>query len=527
MKSDKTLKNLPLGIQTFKKIIEDNYLYIDKTKDIYEFLSHGGNYFFLSRPRRFGKSLLISILEQIFLGNKELFKDLWIYDKIEWDKYPVIRIDFSNMLYTEGTQGFKESFFSSIKSIAEDYEIELKEKNYKDAFKELLKKLSKKSEKEKVVVLIDEYDKPIINFVENLDIANKNREILKNFYETIKACDEYIRFAFLTGVSKFSKISVFLGLNNLTDITLDERFSNITGYTEEQLYFYFSERIKLLAKKFDKNEEDIKDLIKSWYNGYSWNGKDFVYNPYSILLLFSQEKINNYWFQTGTPTFLLKVIREHQSNVIKFENKPIHSKIFESYDLENINVEALLFQTGYLTIKDVKEPDSPFSQYILNYPNIEVKESFLNNILMDFSGSRDNDEIMISRLVKNLENNDLESFFQIIKDVFSNIPAAIFMSDKESYYHTIIYLIITLIGIRINVEVYTNKGRIDAVIETNEKVYIMEFKMNSVIQAIKQIETKKYYEKYLSSGKEILLIGVSFDKEERNIKDWKIKNTKI
>ena len=514
------MKNLPLGIQTFKNIIEDDYLYVDKTKDIYQLLAHKGKFFFLSRPRRFGKSLLVTTLEEIFLGNHELFKGLWIYDKIEWKKYPVIRIDFSSM-DIRNSETFLKSFNHQIDSFYKAHSIKVnKNVDYKDKFKDLIIELSKK---EKVVILIDEYDKPIINFVEKIDIAKENRDILKNFYETIKSCDEYIRFAFLTGVSKFSKISVFSGLNNLTDITLADRFSTITGYTEEQLYFYFAERINLLAQKFNKTEEEVKDQIKTWYNGYSWDGKSFVYNPYSILLLFENQKINNYWFQSATPTFLLKIIREHQINVIKFENKPVHSKIFDSYDLENMNIEALLFQTGYLTIKDVIEPDLPFSRYILNYPNMEVKESFLNNILMNFSENSDNDEIMIFNLVENLKNNDLESFFQIIKDIFYKIPAVIFMADREAYYQTIIYVILTLIGIRINVEIHTNKGRIDAVAETNEKIYVMEFKMSSSNQAIKQIETKKYYEKYLSSGKEILLVGISFDTEERNIRDYTVK----
>ncbi len=523
------MKNLPLGIQTFKDLIKENYLYIDKTKDIYKLLTHNGKYFFLSRPRRFGKSLLISTLAEIFSGNHELFKGLWIYDKMipkgspgeEWKKYPIIRIDFSNMLYTHGSQGFEESFFSTIRSLAEDNKIELKEKNYKDGFKELLKKLSKV---EKVVLLIDEYDKPIINFVDDLETAKKNRDILKNFYETIKACDEYIRFAFLTGVSKFSKVSVFSGLNNLTDITLSENFATIIGYTEKQLQFYFEDRIKLLAEKLEKTEQETKDTIKNWYNGYSWNGKDFVYNPYSILLLFEHQSINNYWFQTGTPAFLLKLIKEHQTNIIKFENKAVHSKIFDSYEIENINVESLLFQTGYLTVKEIKNQLSPFREYILNYPNTEVRASFLNHLLMEFSNSQDNDEIMISRLVNTLENKDLDEFFERIKEVFSNIPAIIFMANKEAYYHTIIYLILTLIGVRIAAEVHTNKGRIDAVVETNERIYVFEFKMANSKQAIKQIETKKYYEKYLTSKKEILLVGVSFDIEERNIKEWIVKH---
>ena len=516
------LKNLPLGIQTFKDIIESDCLYIDKTNEIYKLLEgEEKKYFFLSRPRRFGKSLLISTLEQIFLGNKELFKDLWIYEKIEWKKYPVIRIDFTSMTYTEGVDYFKESFLNEIKNIASKYQIDLKSNNYKEAFKELIKELSKI---EKVVILIDEYDKPITNFVDKIEIAFEMREILKNFYETIKACDEYINFAFLTGVSKFAKISVFSGLNNLTDITLDEKFSTITGYTEEELYYYFKERISLLAIKLDKNLENLKNKIKTWYNGYSWDGKNFVYNPYSILLLFNQEVVKNYWFETATPTLLIKLIKKYNVDIKKLDKCLLSEDDFSSYEVDSMNVYALLFQTGYLTIKEIIQSDYE-REYLLSYPNMEVKDSLLKSILNDFIESKMNDNnISILSIVKTLEKNDLDGFFEILKDIFSHIPAVIFMADKEAYYHTIFYLILTLIGVRIKAEIHTNKGRIDAVIETDEKIYIIEFKMSSTTQALKQIKDRKYYESYLLSKKEILLIGVSFDSEERNIKNWEIKN---
>ena len=408
------MKNLPLGIQTFRNIIEGNYLYIDKTKDIFELFVNQGKYFFLSRPRRFGKSLLITTLEEIFLGNKELFKDLWIYDKIEWKKYPVIRIDFSNMLYTEGTNGFKDSFFSNIKWIAKSYQIELIEENYKDAFKELLLKLSKMIPKgspgeEKVVLLIDEYDKPITNFVDDLEIAKKNRDILKSFYETIKACDEYIKFAFLTGVSKFAKVSVFSGLNNLTDITLDEKFSTITGYTEEQLYFYFDNRIKLLSQKLKITPEEMKNEIKTWYNGYSWDGKDFVYNPYSILLLFSHLKMENYWFETATPTFLIKYIKEHNISIKDIAPLVTDYTIFQSYEIDDFSFESFLFQTGYLTIKKIEEKNNFFKEYTLDYPNLEVKE-------LNLKEEMDLINIRIDQFILKMDN-DLKTVFNKIEDL--------------------------------------------------------------------------------------------------------------
>jgi hypothetical protein len=525
------MKNLPLGIQTFKNIIEEDYLYIDKTKDIYELLAYKGKYFFLSRPRRFGKSLLISTLKEIFSGNQELFKGLWIYDKIDWKKYPVVRIDFSNMLYTHGSQGFEESFFSSIRSIAEDFKIELKEKNYKDGFKELLKKLSKVDQ---VVLLIDEYDKPITNFVDDLETAKKNREILKNFYETIKASDQNIKFAFLTGVSKFSKVSVFSGLNNLRDITLDEKFATITGYTEKELFSYFDEYIVELAKKLNVTEKILKNELKRFYNGYSWDGKNFVYNPFSILYAFTAKKIENYWFQSGTPTFLIKLIKEYSIDIKKLERLELTIEAFSSYEVDKMNVEALLFQTGYLTIKEIIEYSISEREYVLSYPNIEVKDSLLKYILDDFVGKNVNDNISIRRMIKSLQKKDLKEFFMILTSLFGSIPHEIFpeeknkLSDNESYYHTIFYLIFKLIGVNIQSEISVSKGRIDAVVETEEAVFIFEFKIGrSPKKAIEQIQEKFYYESYLASKKEILLVGVTFSISKRNIKDWKVRKLKL
>ncbi|MBC7475499.1 MAG: ATP-binding protein [Candidatus Sericytochromatia bacterium] len=518
------MKKLPLGIQTFRDIIESDNIYVDKTKDIYALLEHNEkNFFFLSRPRRFGKSLLISTLEEMFLGNQELFKGLWIYDKIEWKKYPVIRIDFTGFTYSNGIDGFKKSFLAEVKTLYKKHNLKIDSDDYKKAFKELIEKLGKK---DKVVILIDEYDKPIVEFIENSEIRNIMKDIIKDFYLVIKESEQYIKFAFLTGVSKFAKVSVFSGLNNLRDITLEKGFSTMLGYTEEELFSYFKDHIKATAKELKVTQKYLKDTLKNWYNGYSWDGKNFVYNPYSILSVLTIQQINNYWFSSGTPTFLIKMIRKFNTNIIELENYKTGDSIFEAYDIDKINVQSLLFQTGYLTIKQIEKPSITRRKYTLSYPNLEVKESLLLHILADFSDKFSNEsEVMINNISEALEENNLEVFFNQLKTMFAGIPAVIFMSDKEAYYHTIIYLILTLIGVRIKTEVHTNKGRIDAVIETETHVYILEFKMSSTNQAIKQIEDKKYYEQYLLSKKEIILVGVSFDSTERNINDWKVKKT--
>ncbi|MFN4152109.1 MAG: AAA family ATPase, partial [Candidatus Sericytochromatia bacterium] len=365
-----------------------NMLYVDKTKDIYNLLSSGETYYFLSRPRRFGKSLLISTLEEIFLGNKELFKDLYIYEKIEWKKYPIIRIDFTGLVYVEGIEGFKSSLLNELKNIGLRYKINLKEdKDYKLAFRELLEELSKIN---KVVILIDEYDKPIVEYIDDSEIRDNMRSIIKDFYIVLKESDKYIQFAFLTGVSKFSKISVFSGLNNLTDLTMDKNYSTMLGYTQDELEYYFEDRIKLLAEELEISFEEAKQELKKWYNGYSWDGKNFVYNPFSILNVLKDKMLNNYWFKSGTPTLLIKLIKEKEIDIEALENFEASDALLDSFEIDDIEVESLLFQTGYLTIKEIKNPKSPYRKYILNYPNTEVKESLLNNILRGISSSKNN-----------------------------------------------------------------------------------------------------------------------------------------
>ena len=514
-------KHLPIGVYTFSDFIENNYIYVDKTKDIYNLFATGGKYYFLSRPRRFGKSLLVSTLKEIFSGNKELFKGLWIYDKIEWESFPVIHIDFSKISY-KTPELLEKSLGKKIKKIAQNYNLRLdSDSNYKEGFAELIEGLSVKN---KVVILIDEYDKPIIDHIDDREIAIKNRGVLKEFYGVIKASDEFNRFAFITGVSKFSKVSIFSDLNNLDDITLDKKYATMLGYTHEELSYYFDNRLEKLAKEFKKEKEYILDSIKTWYNGYSWDGENFLYNPHSVLHLFNKERFDNYWFATATPTFLIKQIQTFRTPVEKLENYETDGNIFESYDIDRMNVISLLFQTGYLTIKKVDEISLTTRMYHFSYPNMEVKESFLKHLFSEFSRMA-TDQVggLALRLGNKLNSGDLEEFFNTLESVFASIPYDIFVKEREGYYNTIIYLLLTLIGINIKSEVHTNRGRIDAVMETRDNIYIMEYKLGTAEQAIEQIKERKYYEKYLISSKPIKLVGVGFDVEKKNIRDYKIE----
>lgn len=375
------MKNLPIGIQTFSDLIEGNYLYIDKTEFIHRLLSSGVKYYFLSRPRRFGKSLLVSTLREIFSGNKPLFKGLWIENKIDWTPHPIIQIDFLGLNYATKEELIDTLDFLIDKN-AEAHGLTLKEKTYDKRFRELVTTLAKGG---KVVVLVDEYDKPIIDFIDKPATASCNRDILKSFYSNLKGLDEYIRFVFITGVSKFSKVSVFSDLNNLLDITVDEEYSTMLGYTQQELSRYFDDRLEQFAKEGNTKRPEWERDIKKWYNGYSWDGKNYVYNPYSVLNFFRKKQFGNYWFESGTPSLIVKLIKQFNIEVEKLENYRAGEAVFSSFEIDRLHVVSLLFQTGYLAIKKVEQADKRKRIYTLSYPNIEVKEAFLEYLLGDLT----------------------------------------------------------------------------------------------------------------------------------------------
>ncbi|MCP4157159.1 MAG: AAA family ATPase [bacterium] len=519
------MNRLPIGIQTFRDIIKEDYLYIDKTEEIHKLFADGGKYYFLSRPRRFGKSLLISTLKEIFSGNKELFKGLWIYDKIHWGEHPIIHIDFLGKNYKN-----KEELLETIDYILDEnaavYGITLKKNSFDKKFSQLIKELAKIN---RVVILIDEYDKPIIANIKNLDIAEENRVILKTFYEGIKAADQYLKFAFITGVSKFSRVSIFSGLNNLTDITISDEFSTLLGYTEKEMESYFQEETARLAERYKMGINEIRLQVRNWYNGYSWDGENFMYNPYSILRLFKDNQFDNYWFSSGTPTFLMESIRERGKDIREYDGLETSGYLFDQFELDNIDLDSLLFQTGYLTIKKrVINTTTLKTEYTLTYPNKEVRESFLMYLFNAFNrrGFAENEKVY-SRLNETITNDNLEGFFRLIKSFFASVSYNHFIGNREAFYQSILYTIIRLIGgVRIETEIETNVGRIDAVVETQGYFYIMEFKMGTAEKALSQIKNKKYYEKYLMFSKPVKIVGVGFDKEEKNIADYLIEEIK-
>jgi len=506
------MKKLPIGIQTFEKIRDksENYVYIDKTKIALDLIESGGGYYFLSRPRRFGKSLFLSTLKAIFQGKKELFEELYIYDKWDWNtKYPIIHISFG-----AGVLNSCDRIKAHIKDILEinqkSLDIECKDsQNLAICFKDLIEKSYEKYS-QKVVILVDEYDKPILDNIDNVEMAKVAREELKNIYSVIKDSDEYIKFTFLTGVSKFSKASIFSGLNNIQDITLDCRYSLVCGYRQSDLESSFIEYL----------ENVDLEKVKSWYNGYSW-GEESVYNPFDILLFLDNPKkeFKNYWFETGTPTFLMKLIETNNYFLPRLSNLVVGEQLLNSFDIENLDLEVILYQAGYLTIE--KTEITPFEtiNYKLKLPNKEVKLSFNDFIIDRLFGDRDKNSKKID-IYKALVDKDLESFKTSLISLFASIPYNNYtnnqMQNSEGFYATVIYVYLQSLGIEIIGEDVTNRGRIDLTIKFLNSIYIVEFKVDGK-NALAQIKEKNYAKKYLSSKKDIYLVGIEFDTNERNI----------
>jgi len=508
-------KNLTTSVYTFSKIIEQNFLYIDKTEYLYNLVKNETGIYFLSRPRRFGKSLTLSTLKSIFLGQKELFKGLYIYNKpIKWKKYPVIHLSLNRMRARTADE-LEENLIIAVDRIAKSYNIKLETKRSYQKIEELINELY---QIESVVVLIDEYDKPLLDNVNNKNERGNIKETLKGFYSIIKANEEFLRFVFITGVSKFSRVSVFSDLNNLDDLTMNANFASSLGFTQTEVDKYFGERIKKIAKKQNTSYTNLSNKLKLTYNGYRFTKiNETVYNPVSLTKFVENEDIQHYWFETGTPSFLLELMKEKKYNLMKLENLKLNSAAFSTYEIENLIPEPLLFQTGYLTIKDYNQEDD---QYTLYYPNLEVKSAFLNYLTDYYTPvSKEYTPNYIIELKNAIIKNKIDEFMEILKVFFANIEYDLHI-DNEKYYQTIFYIVFTLIGVKINTEVKTNKGRIDAVIETDTHVYIFEFKLfDTAKSAMKQINNKQYFEKYLLQKKQIVLLGVGFDKNTKNIKD--------
>jgi len=508
------LKKLPVGIQTFSEIIDGGYLYVDKTAAIYRLL-HSGKYFFLSRPRRFGKSLTLSTIKSIYLGERALFTGLWIEEQWDWEHVkPIIHISFSSVDY-QGS-GLDVGIQQMLTMQAMQHSIVLDGTTIKTMFAELIRKLADKG---KVVLLIDEYDKPIIDYLDETEQAKANQQILKTFYSVIKDSDPHIEFLLITGVSKFSKVSIFSELNNLTDITINRHFADLTGYTQVELEAVFAPYMAETESYLGLDHRTLLAQLRHWYDGYSWDGRTYVYNPFSVLSFFLQTDFRNYWFETGTPTFLLKVMK--QQWLYKLDNLTVSEQSFSSYDIEHLEATAILFQTGYLTIKERNN----FGLYRLDYPNAEVKESLLSYIIADLRNEQTAfTKPMVIALYEAFSSNDIARVIKLIKSIFKNIPSQIFLAKAEAYYHSLIYLVFFYLGQYTEGEVNTNDGRLDCVVQSATHIYILEFKLDkNAAEALQQIKARGYADKYAAAPRPKVLVGINFSRQAKTVDEWQME----
>ena len=511
-------RRLPIGIQTFRKIREEDCYYVDKTAYIRRLLDEGTHYF-LSRPRRFGKSLFLDTLKEVFEGNEPLFEELYIHDCWDWSiHYPVLRLSF-------GSGNFKVPGYVETNLMAQLDAVERRTGVASDyatgpeRFAHLLEALHDHAG-QPVAVLIDEYDKPILDALEVPDIARANRDFLRGLYAVIKDSDAHIRFTFITGVSKFSKVSLFSGLNNLTDITLEPEYSALCGYTDTDLDAVFAPELPGLDR----------DQIRDWYNGYSWLGDEKVYNPFDILLLFRRHRFAAYWFETGTPTFLVEMLFKRRVSSLALGEMEGSDELLSTFDVDHIATEALLFQTGYLTITD-EEDFGGEPVYRLGYPNREVRQS-LNRSLLRYL-VRDSTRQMANsvRLYRLLEANDFAELETLFHAFFASIPYEWYtnndIADYEGYYASVFYSYFAGWGLDIAVEDSSSHGRLDMAVLFNGNVYLFEFKvveMASAGAAMAQLQERRYADKYRALGQPIHLIGVEFSKDTRNIAAFEVEH---
>ena len=501
-----TFQKYPVGHQDFEKIISEGFVYVDKTHFIQRLAEQGG-YYFLSRPRRFGKSLFLSTLNYLFKGKKELFKGLFIENQWEFDEYPIISISFSSIGYREIP--LNKALDDVLNKIGKEYGIQLNASSPSLKFEQLISSLHKKYSK-KVVILIDEYDKPLIDYldVENIHLARENRSILKSFYSVLKDADQHLKLVFITGISKFSQVSIFSDLNNLYDLTLREEFNEICGISQKEAETYFP----LELEKFNRQK------IKEWYNGYRWNiSGDTVYNPFSLLNFFSGGgDFQNFWFSTGTPTFLMNMCKEQKFYDVA--NLQVNSFVLSNFDIDKLEILPILFQTGYVTMI---AHDREMDRIRLDYPNREVRSSYLLYLTQAYMNNSAHEVSNIPfDLLDSLKEKNALKMKNAINAAFHHIPYPLWQKDNEHFYHAVVHLMFSLLGVYIQSEVHTKDGRADAIINLDEGVFCLEFKLNkSAQEAIQQVKDKKYLAAYEQLGKPMHIIGINFSREKKEVEE--------
>ncbi len=512
------LKNLPIGIQSFEKLRKGGFLYVDKTALIYQLVSSGGGYYFLSRPRRFGKSMLLSTLHAYFEGKKELFEGLAISDlEKDWIKYPVLHLDLNSGDYTD-VKVLNSNLNVTLSSWEDSYGSNPVEDTFSTRFEGVIRRAYKQTG-QKVVILVDEYEKPILQAIDNEELQTRYREILKGFYGALKSMDNYIQFAFLTGVTKINKISVFSGLNNLRDISLAKEYGTLCGITDEEIDSVFTPYVERFAQQTDMSVDAVRREIRAYYDGYHFHhSAPAVYNPFSLLNAFTDNEFKNYWFETGTPTYLIRLLQTDNCKIEEIASAEVSDRMIGSVNEKNTTAVTILYQSGYLTIKGF---DQRFGIYSLGFPNKEVEESFLDSLMPYYVSLKNSDGgTAIRRFVRDVEGGNVEGFMRYLSGFFADTPYEL-VKDLENHYQNVLFIITKLMGFYVKAEYHTSAGRIDMVLQTDDYTYVMEFKLDGTAEdAIAQINDKSYTLPFENGDRKLFKVGVNFSKETRNIEKW-------
>lgn len=514
------LRKLPIGIQDFPSLREEGYLYVDKTALLYRMVNEGRVYF-LSRPRRFGKSLLCSTLGAYLEGRKELFTGLALETlEQKWTKHPVIRIDLNAKEYGQGRDYLILHLNKRLEENAARYGVTLAESTPDERLGGLIQALHANFG-QKVAVLIDEYDKPLLDTLQKPDLHDALRDTLRAFYSVLKSADEHLKFVFLTGVTKFGQVSVFSGLNQLNDLSLHPDYATLCGITEEELLRTFRPELETLASALGTSFDQCLGEVRTRYNGYRFHHTgQSVFNPFSTLSLFHRKEFSDFWFQTGTPTFLVELLKKTDADLREIDGIELPAEAFADYRAEADRPIPVLYQSGYLTIQGY---DPEIRTYKLGFPNAEVKNGFLTYLLPGYTAqTQGKGGFHIGMFSKELRAGDVEAFLTRMRSFFGNIPYDL-NDQTERHYHVVFYLVFTLLGQFIESEVKSAMGRSDAVVETPDSVFVFEFKLNgSAEDALAQIDDKGYLIPYQASGKKLVKVGVEFDKATRNLGRWLI-----
>ena len=513
-------KLYPVGIQNFEKLRNGGYFYIDKTALVYRLVTTG-SYYFLSRPRRFGKSLLVSTLEAYFQGKKELFDGLAVSElEKEWKQYPVIHLDLNAKKF-DGPEDLIRLIDRQLLVLEAEYGKTETDETIDDRFVSLIRNMHDRTG-ERVVILVDEYDKPLLQAIGNEALQNEYRAILKAFYGVLKSMDGYIRFALLTGVTKFGKVSVFSDLNNLEDISMREEFTGICGISEKELLDNFDEDIRALAEANDQTYEEARKQLKENYDGYHFcPGSPGIYNPFSLLNTFKSREYGSYWFETGTPTYLVELLKSHRYSLYRLAHEKTTAKVLDSIDSASRNPVGVIYQSGYLTIKGfIPEPRI----YELGFPNREVEEGFMDFLVPFYTPVEESESgFAVWEFIQDVKAGNVDGFMERLQSFLADCPYEM-AKDIELHYQNVLFIVFRLAGLYTQVEYHTSRGRIDMVVQTADYVYVMEFKLDgSAEQALEQIEERQYDLPFAMDRRKVYKIGVNFSSETRNIDRWIVK----